>query len=409
MNKKRMFGALVLSFGAMLLAIASPANETYETYYSYLGNYPSEAKPGWHQNVQGLTHDRDNWFITQTTDLWKIPVTCDLKSVTGNDGLLLPGINHKRLGEYSRLVNAGYNHFGAPGYYKFDGQGYVIVPIEGADRRISCAAVAAFKADTLEFQALQCLPEQVDASWAAIDLKGNLYSSDSDGATKVNKYSVDWWGLKNTWELNLTKVDSVSLLDEQDAPVTLRGAVQGGVISPSGQLLYLVAGYLDNRYPNDGINVFDLSTGERVRRSSSRPNGYGDFNYEFHVGFPDYEEPEGLTIWDLDADGRAPCSGGDPCIDGRLHGQLHVLMLRNGVDDHVYLKHYTGTIYVDRAYTGKEEKGTPGEPFKTVGRANIKAWGGAQIKIRTGQYPEKLTFSKPIRVVAEGGAATVGR
>ncbi len=76
------------------------------------------------------------------------------------------------------------------------------------------------------------------------------------------------------------------------------------------------------------------------------------------------------------------------------------------------MKHYTGTIYVDRIYAGVE-KGTPSMPFNTVAEANNLAWDGAQIKIRAvrdgSSYPEKLTFSKRIRVLAEGGTATVGR
>jgi hypothetical protein len=142
----------------------------------------------------------------------------------------------------------------------------------------------------------------------------------------------------------------------------------------------------------------------RVQRST---NGSGHFNYEFHptCSFPIYncEEPEGITIWDLD-DGRAP----------GIRGQLHVLLLRNEhfSDDDVYLKHYTGTIYVDRTYNGVGN-GTPSKPFKTVSEANNLAWDGAQIKIQsrpqTGSYPETLTFSKRVKVLAQGGTATVGR
>jgi hypothetical protein len=134
----------------------------------------------------------------------------------------------------------------------------------------------------------------------------------------------------------------------------------------------------------------------RVQRST---NGSGYFNYEYHTNFPVKQEPEGLTIWDLDND-RAP----------GIKGQLHVLLLNNDWpdDDNVYMKHYTGTIYVDRAYTG-EEKGIPSKPFRTVGQANDLAWDGAQIKIKTGTYPEALTFSKRIRVLVENGPVIIGQ
>lgn len=381
MIKKRILATLILSFGIMFVTKAAPSNALYEAYYLYLGNYPSEANPGWHENVQGLTHDRDNWFITQTKDLWKIPVTHDLDSVSPTDR----GVTRIGLGSVPELVNAGYNHFGDPEYYDFDGQGYVVIPIEDVDNRTPCNGIAVFRAETLEFLALQCLSGQGAAPWVAIGPEGNLYSSNSDDET-VRKYSVDWSGLKNRNELIVTPAPPVGLLDEQGSPVTLH-SLQGGVISPSGQLLYLVA---------NGIQVFDLTTRQRVQRST---NGAGYFNYEFHPDAPDYEEPEGLTIWDLD-DGRAP----------GIRGQLHVLLLDNDITnaDDVYLKHYSGSIYVDRNYGGVEV-GTPSKPFRTVVRANNLAWDGAQIKVRAGSYPESVTFSRRVIVTAIGGSVNIGR
>jgi len=159
------------------------------------------------------------------------------------------------------------------------------------------------------------------------------------------------------------------------------------VISPSGRLLYVVA---------NGIHVFDLSTGKRIQRST---NGYGYFNYEFHPGGTIQEEPEGITIWDLD-DGRAL----------GIRGQLHVLLLDNDWpdDDDVYVKHYTHTIYVDGKHSG-DEGGRPWDPFNTVEEAHNLAWDGARIKIKAGSYPETLRISKRVEVVADGGTATIGQ
>jgi len=53
-------------------------DEPYEAYFLYLGDHPSEANPGWHQEVQGIRHDNGYWYITQESKLWKIPVTHDL-------------------------------------------------------------------------------------------------------------------------------------------------------------------------------------------------------------------------------------------------------------------------------------------------------------------------------------------
>lgn len=66
-----------------------------------------------------------------------------------------------------------------------------------------------------------------------------------------------------------------------------------------------------------------------------------------------------------------------------------------------------GTIYVDGIYVG-EELGTPSKPFNTVGEANNFAWDGSRIKIKSGSYPETLTFTKQLTVLAEGGVVTIG-
>lgn len=389
MNKKKMLAALLMSLSAVLLTLAAPATTAYEGYYLFLGDYPHEANPGWHEEAQGVAHDRDNWFITQgspgSSFLWKIPVTHDLRSVSPS----APGVRRISIGSVPQLVNARYNDFGDLECYEFEGQGYVFVSLEDSSFRV-LSAVGVFKADTLEFVDFEVVRHggEEHAPWAALDPTGNVYTSNCLGVSAITKNSVDWRALKDRGELALTPQPAVSLLDEQGNPLTLSHCVQGGVISPSGQLLYLVV---------DGIHVFDLSTRRRVMRSRK---GVYPFNYNYDDSFGTAEEPEGVTIWDLD-DGRAP----------GIRGQLHVLLLDNdGTNaDDVYLKHYTGTICVDRNYTGAE-KGTPSEPFNTVGEAInfYPVWDGAQIKIRAGSYPETLTFSKRVRVLSEGGTAAVG-
>jgi len=66
-----------------------------------------------------------------------------------------------------------------------------------------------------------------------------------------------------------------------------------------------------------------------------------------------------------------------------------------------------GTIHIDRAYGGTE-LGTPTQPFNTVGEANNFAWDGARLKIKTGSYPETLTITKQVTLVANGGVVTIG-
>ncbi len=67
-----------------------------------------------------------------------------------------------------------------------------------------------------------------------------------------------------------------------------------------------------------------------------------------------------------------------------------------------------GTINVDGNNGCVPGNGTPGCPFQTVGEANDFAWNGARIKIAAGSYPELVTFSKQLTVVASGGTVTIG-
>jgi hypothetical protein len=260
--------------------------------------------------------------------------------------------------------------------------------------------IAIFDANDLQYITHQYLLDkkgepQDRGSWCAVDPEGFVYSSNRDVGA-VNKYQVRWDLLEKNNILKLKKIDSIRLLDEVGAPANIT-YVQGGVITPSGQLLYLAAGYSRDKDSKDTwrIHVFDLSSRRRVTRSS---NGFGYFNFEFHPGGIDREEPEGITIWNLD-NGRAP----------GIRGQLHVLMLDNELDsDHIYFKHYTGTIHVNHA--GSEDgKGTLSEPFKTVKAAHYIAWDGSRIKIMAGKYRENLTFSKRVKIIAEQGTVTIGK
>lgn len=104
-----------------LIPIPGRAQGPYEASHLYLGNYADEANPGWHENAQGLAHDRDNWFITQTKTLWKVPLTQNITSVRANG----PGVIVKELNATDMLVldREGYDHLGDPTYYEFEGEG----------------------------------------------------------------------------------------------------------------------------------------------------------------------------------------------------------------------------------------------------------------------------------------------
>lgn len=374
------------------------AQDGYESYFLYLGNYPNDVNPGYHEDVQGITHDDSNWFITQSDaddedpaerSLWKIPVTQNLGSVSPHT----PGVLRISLDDIPELASKGYDHFGDLSYYKnenHDGEVYLVIPVT----RGPAGLLAVFRARDLGFVGHAELSGGTSAGWCAIDPNGRVYTSDWQ-VNKCEIYKLRWDLVPN--QVKLQPNGEFAFLDESGNSLTLTH-IQGGVISESGNLLYIVTGFYDDHYAHDGINVFDMQTGRRVAHST---DGYGYFNYDFNPGtWPgESEEQEGSTIWDLD-DGRAP----------GITGQLHVLLLDNDASaDEIYLKHYSGIIHVDDAHTGNEY-GSPSQPFKTISKAynHYPIWDGAQMKIKAGFYPESLILSKRIRLIAEGGTVIIG-
>ncbi|HVS81026.1 MAG TPA: hypothetical protein VHE60_04770 [Pyrinomonadaceae bacterium] len=392
-----LFGTLLLFGQALLLWAPGPASaqQSYETYFRYINDYPSKAALPWGTHPQGATHDEDCWYITQgpgldekppIASLWRIPVELDLNSV----GFSTPGVTIKDLKNIPPIMRDDYNHVGDPTYYKYGGQGYVLVPIEGPDPATGAGrgGIAVFRADaSLAYVAHVALPlaRQSRAPWCAVDQQGILYTSNYSDVSTVHRYNVKWPMLQDkTPKLVLDYSSSLTLRDEAGSVFALQ-EVQGGKITPDGTLLYMVG---------RDIHVFSIATGRRVRQSE---NGSGWFNYEYQ--WP--QIPEGMVIWDLD-NGMAP----------HIRGQLHVFMFRHGLISHddLYFKHYDGAIDVDGSVGTDKRPGTERVfPFKTVGGGQSQAWDGAHINIKAGSYPEKLTLSKPVKLVAKGGTVTIGK
>ncbi|MFZ5995488.1 MAG: hypothetical protein ACOYU4_10945 [Thermodesulfobacteriota bacterium] len=286
--------------------------------YNYLGNYPKDRETGWSDNLQGVTNDGHNWFFTQETNLWRFPVSHDLnKKVTKANpekGILMVRMP-------SELK--GYNHFGDLDYH----EDFLYIPITGEDKT---PVIGVFQAGNLSYIGCFVLNGQSGAGWCAINPKdGLLYTSNSTVSpdNPMFRYEVDFDKIRLRGQVIRSFKDRYQVYKPNGAGLELRH-MQGGVFSEDGNL-YIVNGYYkDCSRRRSGVHVFDAETGRRIAKST---NGYGRFNYEFHPGWPNHEEPEGITLWDLD-DGRAP----------KISGRLHVIMIDNDVtDDDLYFKHYS--------------------------------------------------------------------
>jgi hypothetical protein len=274
-------------------------------HFTALPSHPRERGTPWSEDVQGVTHDEDHWYITQKEHLWRIPVGLDLAD--------------KRLGkrplrgEFSRSLASmgltGYNHLGALDCH--DGWLYVpveptpVVPPPGWPPHIPLPTgpglLALFRADDLTLVASAPLPEMGNkAPWCAFcSQDGLLYSSLFDDPGEVLAFQVTLAGAQLTVSLQ----HRLRLRSERGAPMRVP-EVQGGCFGPDGEL-YLCSNGGDDR----GVLVFDRLSGRCLSRLPIETSWST-------VG----EELEGLTYWDLD-DGRAP----------GVAGQLHVLELDNDV------------------------------------------------------------------------------
>lgn len=312
-----------VAYGTLLIQGGTKSSADHRCHlgaHKYLGNYPSERQNGWSHELNGVAHDSNNWFFTQNKKLWKFPVSHDLnKKVTKPD----PSQGIRQVG----IPLEGYNHFGDLDHY----DGYLFVPLTGGSERPP--RIAVFRSSNLRYVGSAAVPLQ-GLGWVAIHPTSRfsdkvlLYTSDKHVTPDqpIRTYTVDLARL-NQGQVRIEPHGSLRAYDESGNELTLRH-MQGGTFSDDGCYIYLVNGYAEDFDPDKGgVMVFNVATGKRVARST---NGHGDFNYEFHPGWSKYEEPEGITFWNLN-DGRAP----------GIRGQLHVIMLDNDHNaDDFYFKHY---------------------------------------------------------------------
>lgn len=361
------------------------------SHYLYVGSDPLDERLDWSDGAQGIAHDATHWYLAQQGGLWRVPVSVDLGSLTFNT----PGISYVPLSSIPQLTGDGYDHLGDLVCYEHEGNGYVLVPIE-ADSR---AGVAVFRAGpTLAYiDHINLFPDaesrQSHWSWAAVDPEGRLYSSNFDDVDRLFRYQVDWAHLDSTDELLISNSSAEEILLHSGEGVLTLSKVQGGEFTPGGELLYMLTGYPLTDSDGHGLHVFETSGFFRVAGSS---NGLGPFNYEFSPITGD--EPEGVTIWDLEGTASPH------------RGQMHALLLDNevGDTDKVYVKHYTDVIMVDRAHTGSQT-GTPELPFRTIAGALGLAWGGAEVRVRAGSYSGVPAIAQCVRLSAEGGLVRISQ
>lgn len=449
------FMALTLCAAALLFTSGSPNDISYQQYFRFIERSHEDEESWFSQEVQGLAHDNKFWYITDNgykkskgdEHIWKVCVTEDLgrnelgepawcdyceapcEQGVQSDTINVPIKSGNNIVWRNLVHDLGYNHFGDPDVYKAsNGEYYLLVPLEGGP-----PAVAVFRTDNLRCIGYAVLPENPGrpterpdaAGWVAVDREGYIYTSpdrwdleDGRGA-RLFKYRVNWdeLTLPEALMMKIDYIETIILKDENGNPLdrwSMAGGAyaQGGEFSPDGRLLYVTSGGEGENPDLEGITVFDTWTWRRIARST---NEEGEFFYYDPINGSLFEEleAEGLTVWDLD-EGVNSCT--DPFVSYKYHGQLHVLVLENELDeDDFQLYHYTNTIYVESTCPSSSSDGRLRYPFKKVSdalayynanqRFDYGFWTACRIKIHAGRYvPEALTFDRTVQITGWGEA-----
>lgn len=314
---------IFIGFGFNSFKTQVPGNTTVKA--KYLGNYPSDRKTGWNEDLQGVAHDLNNWYFTQKIKIWKFPISRDLKkSISKNN--LPTGI--KSVTMLNRLRKRGYNHFGDLVQYK----GYLFIPVEaekGTNTKNPLLVV--YKASTLTYIGAARLLHQTKAGWCAVNPENGLLYSSNNHLTRENQlisYNIDFRALQSN-KLDIQYQGIKKLYGEDGKLVKMKRYIQGGTFSSEGKFIFLLNGRESSATPagKGGIWIFDTESGKFIQKSAT--SGY--FRYEYHPGMPNLEEPEGLTYWELDKR-NAP----------HIKGNLHAILLNNNIigSDKFWLKHY---------------------------------------------------------------------
>ncbi|HXW11746.1 MAG TPA: hypothetical protein VD694_03215 [Nitrososphaeraceae archaeon] len=253
-----------------------------------LAEYPDAAAPGWSNELNGVTNDGKNWYITQKDRIWKFPLSFDLNMDIDTDEAHPGVLNNTIPSFYNYTVGTGYyfyDHLGDLDYY----QGRLYVALEGhaydhesfLELPAPSPKIAIYDANSLAFiSAADVLGYKTDivssCAWCAINpLNGLLFTSDS--TPNNNTLRVYMHYLSPDGKLILNFAGYFPLVGPALEQVC------GGVFSKNGHL-YLVTSrafftapiydpntdtWIPRPIEKDGIFGFDMISGRQSSPHSS--------------------------------------------------------------------------------------------------------------------------------------------
>jgi hypothetical protein len=429
----RIFGFLFICLFLPEILISQACNN--EGYLLKESIIPQNSSSFWfpdHTEIQGVANDGLNWFVV-TTDLtsqtgsdidngsmWRIPKNISLSSNSNSTEVISISME-----EVSILANGNYTHWGDPDHYNYQGTDYIVVPIYDDDNN-SDGIIACFQASNLEFRSFATLTER--PGFCAVDNEGNIYTKKSNSS--LVKYEVDWNSLTSSLGIvnALSNPTEIQLLfPGQNYSEII--SWQGGEFTNSGESFYLSSGTAGGCFPfpgegcglfdrklgpgeprpSDGIHMFNTQSWAEIIKSSKSTSPENHFSFRFDNDLTG-EQPQGLTIWNLDGENVAD----------NVDGQLHIFLfdfdfsILDSGDHEFSMFHYTNIVNVDADSNNippLNDIGTKSIPFKTFNDAfnHYPIWSGAEIRLKAGNYNDTGRYDECVLITSEGGSAILGQ
>lgn len=266
----------------------------------YLGDAFDNVRANWSVDLQGMCHDEEYYYITQTEAIWKIPRSRKIESVNSV-------YTENAVAKYSiptDLAKQGSNHMGDCDVHN----GIIYIPLEGTKPQ----KLLLLKTGTLEFISAPKLSiKQTHAPWVTVDARsGHIYSGNFDipGRQGIIQYKLS----KN--KQKLIPIRRMHFRDGKGRLMSLK-RVQGAEIVRSRNVFWFVSDLEEG-----GLYGFSLKSGRLIYYKRIR----------YSRNFPKYEELEGIDALErgeMDFPNYA--------------GNLFVCMLDNNLfHDYAFLKHF---------------------------------------------------------------------
>lgn len=259
---------------------------------AFKGNHPEDLVANWTHQANGLTHDEDFWYSTQTFAISRIPKSVPLAEARDADvfsrKLVSPtGVAPGHAGAV--VFSGGFLYVAVentpwPGLPGQPGQVWVVDP----------ATLAVVETFVIE-------PGREKAPWCAInEQKRLLYTSDffddDDEPSTTDQIRIyefwPWPGPAASDGSRARRIGSLTLVTELGDPFPAE-QVQAGIITPNNHLLIACDEPMGTAV--SGLHLFDLMTG--VRRWHTHWVDVDSMRDLAGINITKFDEAEGVTVW----------------------------------------------------------------------------------------------------------------